>query len=250
MMPTATEKVRARGHDQLPTFGVGQDIDRRQWAAIFRQMMGHDLVRPDPERHGALRMTDHARPILRGEASISLRKDMLKAGGNRPSPKAMVSEEDAPLLSAMKAKRRALAEAARAPAYVIFPDRTLIEMAEKRPKTLDEMAQVNGVGAKKLERYGRIFLEVITGETETAPHPARRKLAGRASGEVYDRLLTVQAELSRGADGTGKPMSCSAAMLAKIAALGPDAVGQIERLLGDRLSERFGRAFAEVLAEA
>ncbi len=250
LVGSATEKVRARGHDKLPTFGVGQDIDRRQWSAIFRQMMGHDLARPDPERHGALRMTDHARPILRGEASIRLRKDTLKAGSARPAPKAMVSDEDAPLLSALKAKRRALAEAARAPAYVIFPDRTLIEMAEKRPATLDEMAAINGVGAKKLERYGRVFLEVITGEAEAAPHPARRKLAGRAAGDVYDRLLAVQAQLSRGEDGTGKPMSCSASLLAKIAALGPDASDQIERLLGTRLSERFGMAFARVLAEA
>ncbi len=249
LVGTATEKVRNRGHDQLPTFGVGQDIDRRQWAAVFRQMMGHDLVRPDPERHGALRMTEKARPILRGEVSINLRKDAMKPGGSRSQPKAMVSEEDAPLLAALKAKRRALAEAARAPAYVIFPDRTLIEMAEKRPATLDEMAGISGVGAKKLERYGRIFLEVITGEAEAAPHPARRKLAGRAAGETYDRLLAVQAELSRGADGTGKPMSCSASLLARIAALGPDAVDQIERVLGDRLAERFGPAFARVLSE-
>ena len=146
--------------------------------------------------------------------------------------------------------RRALAEAARAPAYVIFPDRTLIDMAEKRPTTLDEMAAISGVGAKKLERYGRIFLEVITGEAEAAPHPARRKLAGRAAGEVYDRLLAVQAQLARGEDGTGKPMSCSASLLARVAALGPDAADQIERVLGDRLAARFGPAFAQVLSEA
>jgi ATP-dependent DNA helicase RecQ len=86
LVGTTTEKVRARGHDKLPTFGVGQDIDRRQWSAIFRQMMGHDLVRPDPERHGALRMTAKARPILKGEASIDLRKDGVRrrraASGN------------------------------------------------------------------------------------------------------------------------------------------------------------------------
>ena len=75
----------------------------------------------------------------------------------------MISDEDAPLLSALKAKRRALAEAQRAPAYVIFPDRTLIEMAEKRPATLDQMSAISGVGAKKLERYGQTFLEVING---------------------------------------------------------------------------------------
>ncbi len=73
----ATEKVKARGHDQLPTFGVGKEFARPQWQAIFRQMMGHDLVRPDPARHGALRMTDAARPILRDEASIELRQDTI-----------------------------------------------------------------------------------------------------------------------------------------------------------------------------
>ncbi len=247
---TLTDKVRARGHDGLPTFGVGSDTDRRQWTAIFRQMMGHDLVRPDPERHGALRLMDAARPILRGEENITLRKDTFAEVKRRPAAKTLVSEENAPLLSALKAKRRALAEAARAPAYVIFPDRTLIEMAEKRPATLDAMAGISGVGAKKLDRYGATFLEVITGEAETPAHPARRKLAGRASGTIYDRLLATQAELVRGADGTGKPMSCSASLLANVAALGVGGADQIDRLLGDRLSKRFGPAFVEILSDA
>ncbi|MEO1536806.1 MAG: DNA helicase RecQ [Pseudomonadota bacterium] len=246
----ATDKVVARGHDRLPTFGVGQDIDRHQWSGIFRQMMGHDLVRPDPERHGALRMTEAARPILKGTQSIRLRRDAFAPARRRPAVKSLVSEEDAPLLSALKAKRRALAEAQRAPAYVIFPDRTLIEMAEKRPTTLDDMAQISGIGAKKLERYGKTFLEVITGEAAASAHPARRKLAGRAAGNVYDQLLAAQAKLARGADGTGKPMSCSASLLAKIAALGPDGCDKIERLLGDRLAQRFAPAFVEILRES
>ena len=82
----------------------------------------------------------------------------------------------------------ALAEAQRVPAYVIFPDRTLIEMAERRPATLDEMARVGGVGAKKLESYGAAFLEVIAGEAPEPMHPARRALAGRGAGALYDRL--------------------------------------------------------------
>ena len=160
-----------------------------------------------------------------------------------------MNDEDAPLLSALKAKRRALAEAARVPAYVIFTDRTLIEMAETRPGTMDEMAGITGIGAKKLERYGADFLQIITGEAETPSHPMRRKLAGRAAGETYDRLLAVQADLARGEDGTGKPMACSASLLAKVAALGADRADNIERLLGERLAERFGGAFAEVLRE-
>ncbi|QBF29820.1 DNA helicase RecQ [Thalassococcus sp. S3] len=246
---TDTDKIRARRHDQLPTYGVGTEYDRRQWQAVFRQMMGHDLVRPDPERHGALRMTDTARPILRGEASITLRRDTIKTATRRPAVKALVSEEDAPLLSALKAKRRALAEAAKVPAYVIFNDRTLIEMAEQRPATLDAMAQVSGIGAKKLERYGATFLEVITGAQEEV-HPARRKLAGRDAGTLYDRLLEVQADLARGADGVDKPLSCSASLLAKVAQMRPNDEHALERLLGERRTERFGAAFLDVLRAA
>jgi ATP-dependent DNA helicase RecQ len=251
LLGNETDKVRQRGHQSLPTYGVGGEYSRNEWQAVFRQMMGHDLVRPDAERHGALRMTDAALPILRGEASINLRRDTIKAAGanRRPAVKAMVSDEDAPLLSALKAKRRALAEAARVPAYIIFTDRTLIEMAEARPQNLDAMARIGGVGAKKLENYGAAFLEVINGEAQPM-HKARRKLAGREAGNVYDQLLQVQADLARGEQGTDKPLSCSAAMLAKVAQLRSADSSAIERLLGDKRAERFGPAFLDVLRDA
>ncbi len=251
LLGNETDKIRERGHTSLPTYGVGTEYDKRQWQAVFRQMMGHDLVRPDAERHGALRMTDAALPILRGEAQISLRRDSIRAAGvtRRPAVKMLVSEEDAPLLSALKAKRRGLAEAAKVPAYIIFNDRTLIEMAEKRPYSLDAMARVGGVGAKKLESYGRAFLDVINGASE-GMHPTRRKLAGREAGNVYDRLLEVQAELARGTAGTDKPLSCSASLLAKVAQLRNADDTALERLLGDKRAERFGPAFLDVLREA
>ncbi|MDF0595737.1 DNA helicase RecQ [Psychromarinibacter halotolerans] len=245
-----TEKVRQRGHQDLPTFGVGREMSKGQWQAVYRQMMGRDLVRPDPTRHGAFRMTEAARPILRGEASIELRRDTIQTATTRPAVKTLVSEEDAPLLSALKAKRRALAEEARVPAYVIFTDRTLIEMAETRPETLDQMARVSGVGAKKLDRYGNDFLQIIAGEAAAPVHPARMKLAGRAEGEVYDRLLQVQAELAYGEAGTDKPMSCSASLLAKVAALRSPDLRALEGLLGERRAERFGPAFLTVLQDA
>jgi ATP-dependent DNA helicase RecQ len=246
---TETDKVRARGHERLPTFGVGTEFDRRGWQAVFRQMAAHDLVRPDPARHGALRMTESARPILRGEADITLRRDSIAKTRRRPQVKMLVSEEDAPLLSALKAKRRALAEAARVPAYVIFTDRTLIEMAETRPQTLDEMARIGGVGATKLERYGVEFLAVITGDAPEAVHPARRKLAGRGAGALYDRLLEVQADLARGHDGLEKPMACSSSQLAKLAEVQPSDLDGLKRLLGERRTERFGDAFLDVLRQ-
>lgn len=244
-----TPKIRERGHDSLPTFGVGRDYSRAQWGAIFRQMMGHDLIRPNPERHGALTMTDAALPILRDQQKITLRRDSVARPDRRPAVKMLVNEEDAPLLSALKAKRRALAEAASVPAYVIFTDRTLVEMAETRPNTLDGMARIGGVGAKKLERYGAAFLEVIVGAAE-AMHPARLKLAGRDAGTLYDRLLQAQADLMRGDRGLDKPMSCSSALLARVAQQRPADMAGVERLLGARRAERFGAAFLDVLHNA
>ncbi|MEJ6398337.1 DNA helicase RecQ [Yoonia sp. 208BN28-4] len=242
-----TDKIRQRGHETLPTYGVGRDYDKRQWQAIFRQMMGHDLMRPDPDRHGALRMTDKARPILRGEEEITLRRDTIRAArGSGPKVRMLVSEEDAPLLSALKAKRRFLAEQAGVPAYIIFNDRSLIEMAEAKPQTLDDMAKIGGVGAKKLESYGRDFLEVVAGAQEDV-HPQRRKLAGRGEGEIYDRLLSVQSQLQRGPHGADKPMSLSASQLAKVAQLRSADMDGLTRLIGDRYAERFGDAFLEVL---
>ncbi|MQQ08550.1 DNA helicase RecQ [Epibacterium sp. SM1979] len=241
-----TDRIRERRHDELSVYACGQEYNKREWQAVFRQMMGHDLVRPDPERHGALRMTEAALPILKGQASIELRRDSIAKATRRPAVKALVSEEDAPLLSALKAKRRGLAEAQKVPAYVIFPDRTLIEMAEKRPQTLDDMARINGVGAKKLDRYGDAFLSVITGEAEQL-HPARRKLASVGAGDVYDALLEAQARLARGETGLDKPLSCSASMLAKVAQLRPDDEFGVNKLLGERRAQRFAAAFLDVL---
>jgi len=246
----ATDKVRQRGHDALPTFGVGKDLPARDWQAIFRQMMGRDLLRPDPERHGALRLTDRARPVLKGEEPVTLRRDTMKATKSGPRVKSLVSEEDAPLLSALKAKRRALSEAAQVPAYIIFTDKTLAEMAERRPATLDAMARINGVGAKKLDSYGRAFLEIILGAPPPPVHPARQRLAASGQGALYDRLLAAQAALARGPDGTDKPMSLSAAQLARVADQRPRDTTALARLIGDRAADRFGATFLDILAEA
>jgi ATP-dependent DNA helicase RecQ len=248
---TATEKVRERGHDQLPTFAVGKDLSKPAWGAVFRQMMGRDLVRPDPERHGALRMTDAARPVLRGEASVTLRRDTVVAAGERePVVRAQVAEEDAGLLALLKAKRRALAEAQNVPAYVVFPDKTLIEMAERKPATLDQMAGITGVGARKLESYGAAFLEVITGAVEGL-HPARMKLVGRPEGALFDRLAEVQLSLARGEDGTGKYVTCSPATLRAIVERRPSTLAELAGVsgMGEVKVERFGEAFLTVLRD-
>ena len=197
-------------------------------------------------------MTEAARPILRGEERISLRQDTVSsATAPRVAVKAMVAEEHADLLSALKAKRRALAEAAGVPAYVVFADRTLIEMAERRPATLDQMMGITGVGAKKLESYGAAFLAVITGAVAAPMHPARRKLAGQDAGQIFDRLAEVQLALSRGEDGTGKYLSCTHATLRQIAETRPGSLSDLDRIqgMGPLKVERFGAAFLQVLAD-
>ena len=241
----ATDKVTQRGHDQLPTFGVGKATSKAEWQAILRQMLGHDLIRPDPERHGGLRITAAAHPVLRGETPVTLRRDLIRRARPATVVRTQVDDEDAPLLSALKAKSRALAEAQRVPAYVIFPDRTLIEMAQARPQTLDEMARIGGVGAKKLESYGAAFLSVIAGEAPEM-HPARRALAGRASGALYDRLAEAAQRLARGEDGTEKPLSLTASQLRRIA---EDRPRDLSRYLDAARLDRFGAAFAQEIAE-
>ena len=245
-----TPKVRERGHDSLPTFAVGRDLSRAKWQAVFRQMMGRDLIRPDPERHGALRMTEAARPILRGEAEIHLREDTFSSAREGPAVRSLVSDEDAPLLSALKAKRRALAEAAGVPAYIVFTDKTLIEMAEKRPLSLDDMAHVTGVGAAKLERYGLAFLHVISGATDT-PHPVRRKLAGQDAAAIFDALAEVARELERGPQGRDKLLTLSPTILRDIATRKPQTTDALARIKGmdQARVERFGAAVLDILRE-
>ena len=250
---TAGEKTTRAGHDRLPTFGVGAGRSRADWQAIIRQMLGRDLLRPDAGRRGALVMTEAARPLLRGEATLTLRRPAPSAPRGRPAPeaapRALVSEEDEPLLAALKARRRALAEAAKMPAYIVFPDRTLIEMARRRPATLDQMAAIPGVGAKKLERYGETFLAVIAGEAPRT-HPRRRRLAGTPAGALHDRLADAARRLERGRDGTGKPLSLSQTEIARIAERRPADRAALARLPGmtERKLDRFAEAILAELA--
>jgi ATP-dependent DNA helicase RecQ len=248
----ATPHVIAHGHDRLPTFGVGRDQGRAWWEAVFRQIMGLDLVRPDPARHGALRVTEAARPVLRGERRLDLRADTAADPADARAPVALVAEEDEPLLAALRARRRALAEAAGVPAYVVFTDRTLIEMAERRPDSLDAMRGMTGVGEARLARYGAAFLEVITGERPPPVHPARRRLAGRTEGALFDRLQEAQVALARGADGRGRPLAVPKRTLALIAERRPRDIAALAAVsgMGAVKAERFGPVFLALIAEA
>lgn len=244
----STDKIKQNGHDQLPTFGIGQDYSKSEWQGVFRQMMGYDLVRPDIERFGAFRMTEMARPILRNEQTIELRKDTIIKEIRKAKVKSLVAEEDETLFSALRSKRRSLAEALNAPAYVVFADAVLMEMAKTRPSNLDEFSNLSGVGSVKLERYGKAFLEVINDEF-LEQHPSRRRLAGKDAGKIFDKLQAIQLELMHGPHGHDKPLVCSASILAKLASSKPRAMEAVERLLGKQKTERFGVAFLKILLD-
>jgi len=243
-----TDKIKQNGHEQLPTFSIGEDYSKSEWQGVFRQMMGYDLIRPDIERFGAFRMTEMARPILRDEQKIELRKDTIIKEVRKTKVKSLVAEEDETLFSALKSKRRFLAEALNAPAYVVFADAVLMEMARSRPSSLDEFSKLSGVGAVKLERYGKAFLEVINNNFQEL-HPSRRRLAGKEAGKIFDQLQAMQLELMHGAYGHDKPLVCSASVLAKIAAVKPRDMEALKGLLGDRKTERFGVAFLKILLD-
>jgi ATP-dependent DNA helicase RecQ len=241
-----------RGHDRLPTFGVGRELDDRQWKGVFRQLYALGLLWADPARGGALRAAEAARPVLKGEARLELREDALKPVKSKgPQPRALVAEADEPLFAALKAKRRELAEAQKVPAYVVFPDRVLIEIAARRPRTLDAMAEIGGVGAAKLQRYGRAFLEVIAGGAVAAPHPARARLATKpGAGALFDRLEAAARALARGEDGLAKPLTLGRPVLARVAEARPATLRQLAALPGMDAArvERFGDALLREVA--
>jgi ATP-dependent DNA helicase RecQ len=120
-------------------------------------------------------------------------------------------------------------------------------MAENRPESIDDMAHIHGVGAKKLDSYGQTFLAVINGGAADL-HPARMRLAGRSEGALFDRLQDAQTALARGADGTGKPLSCNATTLRKIAEGRPRSMAELQGM-GEQKAERFGAEFLRLVAD-
>jgi ATP-dependent DNA helicase RecQ len=159
-----SEAIERHGHDQLKTFGVGADRAPAEWRGVLRQLLSARLIEHDGADRDRLVVTEDGRKVLKGEAPFALREDVVAKKARRDKRAtafATPSDADAELLAALKALRGALAKAQKQPAYVVFPDRSLIEMAAAKPTSLDELGRVHGVGAAKLARYGSAFLAVI-----------------------------------------------------------------------------------------
>ncbi len=164
-----TERIERAGHDTLSVFGVGRDLEAGTWQSVFRQLVAAGMVEVDVEGHGSLTLTGEARPVLKGEKSVTLRPDLRPSAktvrGARAPDEELADPNDVALFHTLRSKRLELAKAQNVPPYVIFHDRTLREMARKKPRSIDELAQVSGVGASKLERYGADFVALV------AAHP-------------------------------------------------------------------------------
>ena len=162
----STDRAMQLGHDRLPTFGVGADLDDKAWRSVARQLIALGLLHADAQSYGALRLTDGARPILKGETKLELRRTVAATGGSRRRQRSVASglppdsAADA-LFHALRAERKRIAEEQGVPAFVVLHDATLHELARLRPRDRQGLLSVTGIGISKAERYGARLLAVI-----------------------------------------------------------------------------------------
>ncbi len=165
-----TDKITRARHDQLPTFGVGADLPRKAWSALIRQLVAANFLHIDIKGYGGLSITEKGRALLKGEAGFSYRAETVDTRPARERTRraaapaidlTSLDSDAARLLVRLKELRYRLASERGVPAYVIFHDRTLVDMAARAPASADELAEVHGVGAAKLESFGQQFLEEI-----------------------------------------------------------------------------------------
>ncbi|MBS4098793.1 MAG: DNA helicase RecQ [Sulfuricella sp.] len=179
-----TDRVIKLGHDKLSVFGIGADLDDKQWRGVFRQIVGMRLLAVDHDSFGALRLSDTSRAVLKGEQAVLLRSHSTKkkkaAGSARG--KLLADSFDAAgraLWERLRTWRKATAEEHNAPAFVIFPDATLAELVQHCPQSEAALMQISGIGKRKLEAYGADLLKILNAHAEEhglsvapPPHPA------------------------------------------------------------------------------
>lgn len=167
LLGNATDKVKRFGHDRLSTFGIGMELTATEWRSVIRQLVASDFLRVDVDGYGGMRLTGACGPILKGEKELFFRHDARPAPGGKKK-KAKGTDDAVPrspverdLFDALRRRRLEIARTQGVPPYVIFHDSTLVAMVHHRPKDLEALGRLSGVGEAKLERYGEAFLEVI-----------------------------------------------------------------------------------------
>ena len=159
------ERIQQFGHDQLSTYGIGKDLDAKTWRSVFRQLVASGLLEVDTDAYNGLRLTDASRAVLTGKHNVLLRKELPskteRSRDRGPRTGVPVQAQDLSLFGALRDLRALLAREQNVPAYVIFHDSTLRNIAEQRPGSMDELSRVGGIGGAKLERYGQKVLETV-----------------------------------------------------------------------------------------
>jgi ATP-dependent DNA helicase RecQ len=178
------DRIKQFQHDRLTTYGIGKELKQVEWRSLFRQLIAQGYLDIDVENYGALFLTEKARPLLRGEVELKLRKvrhtGKNKADKETDSSKLNIADEI--LWEALRKHRLELAEEQGVPPYVIFHDATLLLMIKNRPDTLQAMQTISGVGEQKLKRYGQSFLAILN------QHPRHPLLNNRLSTTINETL--------------------------------------------------------------
>ncbi len=167
LLGIADERVKNFNHHKISTFGIGKEFSKVEWNSIFRQLVAMNLLKVDISGFGGLKITESGREFLQQKKTIQLRKHSgKKSGGKKEEKKAKVifelgDESENELFVKLKARRLEIAREQNVPPYVVFHDKTLIEMIKSRPQSLDDLTKISGVGEGKMKKYGKIFLELV-----------------------------------------------------------------------------------------
>jgi ATP-dependent DNA helicase RecQ len=171
LMGKPTEQVLRWKHDRIKTYGVGSDLDHNTWRSVFRQLLSSGLLAVDMEKIAGFRLTPDSWAVLKGQQEVFFREDTVDSrqkaiSGPKKRAQTAVLEDDADqqLFENLRKLRRGIARRLEVPPFVIFHDKTLIEMAAVKPQTVDGLLQITGVGETKAGRYGDLFLACIRGE--------------------------------------------------------------------------------------
>ena len=182
-----TPKVTQQAHQTLSTFGIGTELDAKQWRSLVRQMVAGGYLQSDSEAFGAIKLTAKSAPILKGQEKLQLRQEV-GFKRERRAKKVLEAGTAPEFFEALRTLRSQLAKEQNLPAYVIFHDSTLREMATLKPRSLENLGKISGVGRNKLQRYGQAFLDVIVQHSGDAPE---RKPIALDDSDTYEATLKL-----------------------------------------------------------
>jgi ATP-dependent DNA helicase RecQ len=182
-------RIESNGHNKLAVFGLGKELSGPDWRSLYRQLIAMAYLSVDVDGHGALKLAEKCRPVLRGEQRLRLRKQATPEKISRRGKKesnADIRSVDMPLFEALRALRLKLSQEQGVPPYVIFHDSTLVDITSKRPEAEEQFRYISGVGEKKLQRYGSDFMAVV------AEHALPDSLNNSLSDTVNATLLMFE----------------------------------------------------------